>query len=112
MCTSFISIISNSEVNDVDARYIFDTALKYQYGQDESPIEFKEGNLQRIMVNSIRHTQSNYEYGLKQIHSLKTTEDIYFMYKNNMLQLISDKYPYLSDECERQKHLIEMVKLI
>lgn len=112
MNDNFISIISNSEVNIVDARNILNTALKYQYGQREYPIEFKETNLQRIMVNSIRHTQSNYEHGLKQIHCLKTTEDIYFMYKNNMLRLISNKYPYLSDECKRQQHLLEMVKII
>lgn len=106
------NIAANTEISDYDAREILDEALRYEYVDGEAPLEFKEKNLKRIMVNSIRHNYSNYDDGLKQVHRLKASETVYFRYKNMVLNQISLQYPYLSDECKRQKHTINMVKII
>lgn len=109
----FNSIIKNIKIEpNQNLREIFDAALNYQYGESEKPISFKESNIKRIMVNSIRHRYSNYEDGLKQIHRLRMSEEVYFRYKNIVLHQISQQYPFLQDECESQKHKINMVKII
>ena len=109
----FNNIIQNIEIEpNHDLREIFDSALNYQYPEAERPIEFREHNIKRIMVNSIRHKYSNYEDGLRKIHKLNMHEDIYYRYKNIVLNQISQKYPFLSDECESQKNSVNMVKLI
>lgn len=105
----YYSIINNTKVNNnINLRDALDNALKYEYDEN-TPIEFKEYNINRIMVNSIRHDYSNYELGLKQVHKLNLPEDMYFRYKNIVLDQISYQYPFLKDECERQKHNVNMV---
>lgn len=109
----FNKIIQNIKINtDNNLRDIFDSAVSFQYSTSDKPIEYNERNIKRIMVNSIRHDYSNYEDGLKQVHRLKMEEDIYFRYKNIILNCISIQYPFLKDECERQKNNINMVNII
>lgn len=98
--------------SDHNLREILDSALSYQYADAERPIEFRERDIKRYMVNSIRHNYSNYEDGLKQIYKLKMHEDMYYKYKNIVLNQISEKYPFLKDECESQKHKLVMVRII
>lgn len=109
----FNDIIQNIEIEiNHNLREIFDSALDYQYSEAEKPIEFREDNIKRFMVNSIRHEYSNYEDGLKQIHRLKMHEDIYFRYKNIVLNHIAQEYPFLEDECKSQKTKVRMVKIV
>lgn len=109
----FNTIIQNIRIEqNYDLRDIFNNALSYQYNESERPIIFKENDIKRFMVNSIRHNYSNYEDGLKQIHRLKMHEDIYFRYKNIVLNKISEMYPFLYDECKSQKHDVYMVDII
>lgn len=109
----FNNIIQNIDIEpNHNLREIFDSALNYEYPEAEKPIEFRERNIKRIMVNSIRHEYSNYEDGLKQVHRLKMHEGMYFRYKNIVLNQISQEYPFLQDECESQKSKIKMVKIV
>ena len=102
--SKFLSILNSIDVNnDKGLRDIFNDALNYEYTGSEIPLEFKEQNIQRIIVNSIRHSHSNYEEGLKEVHRLKASEDMYFLYKTVVLEKIALEYPELQDECERQK---------
>ena len=106
------SIINDITIEQESIRNILNNGLIYEYLNTDIPIEFNEQNLKRIIVNSIRHNYSNYEYGLRQIHRLHVSEDIYFIYKSNILNKISNNYPFLKDECDKQKHLVNMVNLV
>ena len=118
---NLIEIINSIKIdNNNDLREIFDTALNYEFTdtalnyeftESETPIEFKEDNIQRILVNSIRHSYSNYEEGLKNVHRLKS-EDNYFRYKNATLERIAREYSTLRDECERQKHTLNIATIV
>lgn len=109
----FYSIIQNIQINQCDdMREIFDQALNYEYAGVDQPIEFRERNIQRMLVNSIRHNNSNYESGLKQVHRLNTIEETYFRYKNIVLNKIAEKYPFLQDECDQQKYRVNMFNII
>lgn len=110
--SKFINTVKNTKLdNQRDIRKIFDDALNFEYNGVEKPLEIREQNIQRIMVNTIRHSYSNYDIGLKQIYKLKS-EDMYFRYKNIILEQISNQYPYLKDECNKQKHIINMANII
>lgn len=114
MCKYFnlIDVINSIKIdNSVNLREVFNTALNYEFTESEIPLEFKEGNIQRILVNSIRHSYSNYEEGLKKVHKLKS-EDNYFRYKNATLERIAKEYSILRNECERQKHTINIATIV
>ena len=64
------------------------------------------------MVNTVRHSHSSYEGGLKELHKLNNSEVEYNLYKNAVLDKISYEYPNLEDECTKQKEPIKMVKVI
>lgn len=107
------SIFQNIKIDKcINIREIYEDALKYEYIKDDVPIIFRESNIKRILVNSIRHNYSNYNNGLKQIHLLNDSEDLYFRYKNITLNKIADQYPFLKYECDRQKYDINMVKIV
>lgn len=109
---NLIDIINSIEIdNSVNLREVFNTALNYKFTGSEVPLEFKEGNIQRILVNSIRHSYSNYEEGLKKVHKLKS-EDDYFKYKNATLERIAREYSELRDECERQKRTLNIATIV
>ena len=110
--SNIINIINSIKVdNNSNLRNIFDDALNYEFTESEIPLEFREGNIQRILVNSIRHSYSNYEAGLKNVHRLKS-EDDYFRYKNATLERIAREYSTLRDECERQKHTLNIATIV
>ena len=110
--SNIINIIYSIKVdNNSNLRSIFDDALNYEFTESEIPLEFREGNIQRILVNSIRHSYSNYEKGLKKVYRLKSEKD-YYRYKNATLERIAIGYPTLRDECERKKHKLCMVNIV
>ena len=104
--------------NSDNARSILEDALEYVDRPSDGVVEYRERDLKRIMVNEVRHNQATYEQGLKVIYratrgcSKREQDRIYNMYKNATLERISQSYPYLQDECNRQKHKVELVKII
>lgn len=62
--------------------------------------------LYRWEVNYIRHELTRYEKLLDQIRGLVGTRDIYTVIKGEILDKIATAYPWLKDECDRQKEVI------
>jgi len=64
--------------------------------------------IERICVNYLRHDRSEYDLNLIQIDSeLKGKVGVHKikrMQRNKILDSIKEKYPWLADETERQKH--------
>ena len=106
--TEFGKLISSINVNDTNLRSILDSAVEYQY--INPPIEFYEPWFYKLLVNNIRHSYSNYENGLSQLHKLRLPEIDYYRYKNAVLEHISRTYPVLKDECDNQKHKVLLCK--
>lgn len=112
------SLINNINVNYIDShRLIFEDALEYSKWASENHPEYKERDLKRIMVNSIRHEQCDYDRSLNKLRraSYKARQDshvAYHLYKNATLSAIAKQYPYLKEECARQKYKIQMMKII
>lgn len=104
----FGKLICSISINNANLRSILDSAIEYQYGN--SPIEFYESEFYRLLVNNIRHSHSNYESGLSQLHKLRLSEIDYYRYKNAVLERISRAYPVLKDECDNQKHKVLLCK--
>ncbi len=105
-------LIRNFHLKKVkDQRNILDSALSYRYRRAETPIEFEERDLDRMMVNHIRHRCSNYNKQLRKLHRIDYTYNNpnYIFYKNNVLDRISKEYPYLSNECNNQKMRMPLV---
>jgi len=59
--------------------------------------------LHRWEVNFVRHELTGYERLLERIAGLVGTRDIYHVVKCKILDKISEAYPWLADECSRQK---------
>jgi hypothetical protein len=107
----FISTINNTNFTDTPYRDIFDSAVDFNYSGN--PIEFKsQDKLNRLMVNTIRHSFTNYDDNLRVIHRLKTVPNAYYRYKNSVLTSIAMKYPFLEEECNNQKRKMLMVKVV
>ena len=95
---------------DVDMRKAYDDAIKYE--SNKIPLEVREDKVYRVLVNNIRHKHTNYDKNLKNVYHIKNNA-YYPIYKNKVLNQISNEYPYLSDECNRQlqgKVVIVVVK--
>ena len=58
--------------------------------------------LQRITVNYLRHTLTEYEPRLKEVKGKVGRDDAYFEINRKIYNAISEKYPDLKDECDRQ----------
>lgn len=111
---TFNNVLQLLDIEDVskNMRKIFDGAINYGNTRAEAPIEFKEAKVKRLMVNQIRHCNSNYNQQLKQIYNIdRSTECQYHLYKNIVLDRIGNACPYLKDECSRQKQKINMVRI-
>ena len=62
-----------------------------------------EGFIRRICVNFIRHELSEYESQLDQAHGRINAETARTNIRRRILDAIAKAYPWLSDECRRQK---------
>lgn len=62
--------------------------------------------LYRWEVNYIRHELTRYETLLDQIYGIVGAHDSYLVIKNRILDKIASVYPWLKDECERQKQVV------
>jgi hypothetical protein len=59
--------------------------------------------LQRICVNYLRHEKTTYEDHLYEIHGRVGVLEAYFSIKDKVLDAIAKAYPWLVEECNRQK---------
>jgi hypothetical protein len=95
--------------DDIDTREVFENAVIHSYGDlNYTDNEYRNKEVCAIMVNNIRHTCTNYENTLKNVYKIGIRCG-YQRYKNAVLENISSYYPYLSEECDRQKYKINMV---
>jgi hypothetical protein len=111
---TFYNIIQLLDVEDKtdNMREIFDGAVSYSKTRARTPIEFRERDLQRFMVNHIRHCNSTYDTYLNQIYKIDRGNHCqYYLYKNIVLDRVGKMYPYLNKECKRQKYKMDMVKV-
>ena len=102
--------INSVYIESVDYRKIFEDAVKYEYNKPLD--EYTENNINAIMVNNIRHNYSNYDQIIKQVHRIHRTNNDYEQYKNSVLEKIATAYPFLKNECQRQKRIFDMVKIV
>lgn len=87
--------------------YAYQSELRCE-AEDKIDIEHLPDNvLHRWEVNYIRHELTRYEKLLDQIRGLVGTRDIYTVIKGKILDKIATAYPWLMDECGRQKQLQE-----
>lgn len=106
----FHKLIDSVIVENKDYREIFDDAVQFKYG--ECLNEYYENDINAIMVNNIRHNCSNYDQLFKQMHMIHRSNMDYHQYKNCTLEKISNAYPFLKDECKRQKCKFNMVEIV
>ena len=86
--------------------YSYQSELRCE-ADDGIDIEHLPANvLHRWEVNYIRHELTRYEKLLDQIRGLVGTRDIYTVIKGEILDKIATAYPWLKDECDRQKEVI------
>jgi hypothetical protein len=67
--------------------------------------------LDRICVNYLRHKQEDYDNSLNKIKGKTGRKHGYAAVKTKVLDVIAEKYPYLKDECERQKTKMSTINL-
>ena len=102
--------INSVIIDNRDCREIFDNAVQFGYGKSLN--EYSEKSINAIMVNEIRHNESNYDEILKQVYRIHRSDNDYFQYKNSVLEKISSVYPFLKIECDKQKRLVNMVNIV
>ena len=114
-CRSAIDNISIDSSRNV--RSILDDALEFNNMASDDKLVYREREVKHYMVNHIRHSATSYEIVLKTIHRVSAPQDFqtrelnYHMYKNAILERISQAYPFLKSECDAQKYKINMVKI-
>lgn len=106
----FYKIINSVVIENIDCREIFDNAVRYGYGKPLD--EYSEKSINAIMVNDIRHNCSNYDQALKQVYRIHRSDNDYAQYKNSVLEKIANAYPFLRDECVKQKRKFDMIKIV
>lgn len=103
------SILNNISIDEnINMRQAYDDAMKYE--MNYTPIQIREDKAYRILVNNIRHKHTNYDKNLKNVYHIKNNM-YYNVYKNQVLSNISDNYPYLLDECNKQKQYQTVIRL-
>lgn len=103
------SILNNISIDEnINMRQAYDDAMKYE--MNYTPVQIREDKAYRILVNNIRHKHTNYDKNLKNIYHIKNNM-YYNVYKNQVLSNISDNYPYLLDECNKQKQYQTVIRL-
>lgn len=103
------SILNNISIDEnINMRQAYDDAMKYE--MNYIPIQIREDKAYRILVNNIRHKHTNYDKNLKNIYHIKNNM-YYNVYKNQVLSNISDNYPYLLNECNKQKQYQTVIRL-
>lgn len=103
------SILNDISIDEnINMRQAYDDAMKYE--MNYTPMQIREDKAYRILVNNIRHKHTNYDKNLKNVYHIKNNM-YYNVYKNQVLSNISDNYPYLLDECNKQKQYQTVIRL-
>ena len=103
------SILNNISIDEnINMRQAYDDAMKYE--MNYTPMQIREDKAYRILVNNIRHKHTNYDKNLKNVYHIKNNM-YYNVYKNQVLSNISGNYPYLLDECNKQKQYQTVIRL-
>ena len=103
------SILNNISIDkNINIRQAYDDAMKYE--MNYTPVQIREDKAYRILVNNIRHKHTNYDKNLKNVYRIKNNM-YYNVYKNQVLSGISDNYPYLLNECNKQKQYQAVIRL-
>ena len=110
LLNELLEILYQKASEGLDIRIIYD-------GCDllNSKDGIKEHTMHRILVNNIRHDHTNYDKGLRKIkrqYGVYYDESVYTQYKNAVLNKIAMNYPFLAEECARQKGELCMIRTI
>ena len=78
--------------------------FKYASGVNFTPLtpESDKSFLHKICVNYLRHSLSSYEDNLRILYGKSRTGSAYMTLTENIYTAISESYPELKQECERQ----------
>ena len=102
-------ILNNISVDkNVNMRQAYDDAMKYE--MHYVPVQIREYKSYRILMNNIRHKHTNYDKNLKNVYHIQNNK-YYNVYKNQVLTNISNNYPCLTDECNKQKQYEIAIRL-
>lgn len=107
--------INRIQIYKSPVREIYDQFYNYQIEHAEEPLYMREARINGGLVNSIRHTKSNYIDELKSLRhdssGRRNYNTNYRRYKNAVLESIAITYPFLKDECDKQKYKVNLCKL-
>lgn len=102
--------IKQIKVKEYDYEEVVEQALAAKQawydctGQDDRYVRFADSRtIQRWTVNYIRHNLTDYDEFLYSAKGKTGISFAYPLYRKAVLDRISDVYPYLCEECERQK---------
>lgn len=77
--------------------------MEMQKGHYSDVYNVQDNVLNRWKVNFIRHNLTNYEDVLSSLYGVVGKQEAYKILKCATLDKIGDSYPYLKEECQRQK---------
>lgn len=98
--------------DDVNIRDVYDRGVAHIYGGN-IPVQQNEEKIKHAMVNNIRHKHSNYNMLMGRVRTIcNGYQPRYNVYRNIVLSQIAQQYPYLADECNKQKRKVQMVKYV
>jgi hypothetical protein len=70
---------------------------------EADPGRSDQGFLHRISVNYLRHELTMYEHELDRLYGRVGGEEAYHAIRDKVLEAIAEAYPFLVEECQRQR---------
>jgi hypothetical protein len=110
----FKECIDSIKIDLRSPRELYEDSIAFRYN-DKVPMELREHNIRRIMVNDARHKiESGYTQTIKAISKMDkyNRQRNYTLYKNNVLLKIAEAYPFLEQECRSQMRREDMVRIV
>lgn len=77
--------------------------IEMQKGHYSDVYNIQDNVLNRWKVNFVRHNLTNYEDVLNSLYGVVGKQEAYKILKYAVLDKIGESYPYLKEECQRQK---------
>ena len=104
--------LNNINIEQEPVRKYFDELQDHRKWHVEQPLKLRERSIINGLVNSIRHNSFSYNDDIKKIRKLGNERFNYTQYKNAVLERIALEYPFLREECNKQKRKLDLVKII